>query len=388
MLRRRSLIAFPLVTGLVLLVCASAQAQWSDDDEPPPLFLLTDQVIDLAVDRIVDDMADHYKFDEDQFLTVREEIRARFPQFLKENRNEFIRIMNDYAVALLGEDPPSPQFVADWAQRTQPLLTNFVGLIRETADTIRPVLNDQQQLQMDGELAAFNVGVDYATRRLQVWSDGGFDWETEWVRSEKFREEQARREQAVVRAQEEAKTAALTGQPMPELGPLDGEVTPPPATGGAQPTAKPAPVSTRPAEARPKDDWEIYTEQFIQRYKLDAAQQESARRILASSQQDRDRYLARRGSDIQAAERKLAAAANDDERARAKAERERLRAPIDRTFSRLKERLDVLPSRKQRAEAAKADTERPPAGKAREGERSAEGAATSSGAGGGERRGQ
>ncbi|MBK9127302.1 MAG: hypothetical protein IPM13_05835 [Phycisphaerales bacterium] len=344
-------LALTCTAAFALSLATAAMAQPTRADETP-VFLFNEQIIGLMTDRMVDDMAKRYNLDEDQLFAVREEIRARFPQFFLENRNEIIRLSNDYLVAILGEDPPEPQVVADWAQRLKPLVDGFSEVVDETREAIRPNLRDEQQVQMDAEYAAWQVGVGLLNNRLQVWSAGGYDWETEWPRSEKFRETERQRREEFERAQEEASSAVLRDASSgTEAAGADA------APGQRKPNAASAP-------SKPKDEWEIYVENFIRRYKLDDAQQNTARRILASVQEQRERYLRRRLADITALERKLAAAQGEEDKAKIRAELERLQAPLERYFNELKERLDRLPSKKQRAEAARGEMERQlPAGK-------------------------
>ena len=133
---------------------------------------------------------------------------------------------------------------------------------------------------------------------------------------------------------------------------------------GDTPPAKP--VSTPAEKPKQKDEWEIYVDNFIKRYKLDDAQQNSARRTLNSLQETRDRYARRKLSAIESLEKKFAAAKSESEKAELKKQLDAINKPIDAMFAQLKDKLDQLPTRKQRAEAAKSEPEKSPAAPAAE----------------------
>jgi hypothetical protein len=96
-------------------------------------------------------------------------------------------------------------------------------------------------------------------------------------------------------------------------------------------------------------------ENFIKRYQLDEAQQNSAHKFLRNQQELRDRYLQKRLTDVKTLEDRQKAAKSNDEKEQVRAEYERLNKPIERYFQRLKERLETLPTRKQRATAAQTE---------------------------------
>jgi len=114
--------------------------------------------------------------------------------------------------------------------------------------------------------------------------------------------------------------------------------------------------------AAAKDEWVKYTEAFIQRYKLVEDQRIKANAILKQFMDERDRYLRRKLAEIMAFETRLKKAdeAHDEvERAKVKADYDRVARALDNMFQRLKSQLDRLPTRKQRTEAAKETLAKP-----------------------------
>jgi len=307
----------------------------------------TDRIIDRAINRVTEDLAEHYGLDEDQLYNTRAIVKERFPRFFQENRAQLIRIANRWMEVMLADEPPTPEEVAEWAQLVTPLLGQFAGLVEETAQDMRSFMTDEQQVKLDGELAMFRVGLDYANRRLQVWANGGYDWEAEWPRSEKFREKEWERARELEREQRRARAEAMGLDPNSVDGGSAGD-------GGVTRENPPTHPTSQPDRT---DDWAAYVENFIRRYKLDETQKTAAYKLLRRAQEDRERYLRRKLADIEAVEKRLREAKTDEERARAKADYERLNEPLDCYFRRLKDGLETLPTRRQRAEAAKADME-------------------------------
>jgi hypothetical protein len=322
-------------------------------DPPPAGFFPTERMIDLAINRVTDEMARQYGFDDDQLWQTRELIKQRVPDWMQDNRGELQGLMTQYIEAILGDEPPPPEEVADWAQRALPLLNDFRGIVYDVSDDMRGYLTEEQQIIMDGELAAMNVAMDYTTARFQLWSQGGYDWETEWPRSDTFRETERERRQQLEREAEEAKIIALGGDPS-ELEPAEGAAGDGAAELAGDKERQERSEST-PLVERTTDEWEQYVANFIRRYNLDEAQQNSARKALKRAQASRDRYLKKRLDDIQKMQVDLKIAQSDEQRARLKERYERLTAPLDRYFQKLKDDLNRLPNRAQRRQAAYAD---------------------------------
>ncbi len=323
-----------------------------DPNGPPPDeipldgFWPTPRMMDRMMDRIADSMVGHYGLDDDQLYQTRELFKSRFPQWLAENRPALQRLTNEYFEALLNDQPPTPEEVADWAARAQPLWQGFAQVFEETTEDMRSYLTDEQQTILDGEVAVWGVAKGHVTNRFQVWSEGGYDAETEWPRGEGFRDQKVKREQEFTEEAIRAKNTALGVQiEAAEAGGAAG------AAGGQAPT----PTSQPAVAGKVRDEWVEYTENFIRRYNLDDAQQNTAHTILASLQEQRDRYLRRRLPEIEKLEKKLVGARSEDDRARIRIAYQRIQEPLDRYFQQLKDRLDKLPTRIQRVDAAQSE---------------------------------
>ena len=349
--------------GLMLLALAGgvagAQQAYDEELDPPeenrhpPVLFLNERIIDLVIDRLSDQLADHYEFDEDQLFSAREVIKTRFPDFFLDNRDELVRAINQYTEAMLAEDPPTAEDVAAWSERTLPMINEFADLVELTAEDMREFMTDEQQIRLDGELAAFHVGMNQINHKMTVWIDGGYDWQSEWPRSEAYREAQRAEEQARRNEREVARRAAMGLEQEPESTAVEIRIGSDGMTVETRPTSQP--TASRPT--KPMDPWQVYTEDFIRRYQLNRDQQNTARKILRSLRDERDRHVRRHAADIESVKKQLTAASQPAERAPIAARLAKLNEPIERGFQKLKERLNTLPTRRQRAAVARAEME-------------------------------
>lgn len=112
-----------------------------------------------------------------------------------------------------------------------------------------------------------------------------------------------------------------------------------------------------------ESDWEAYTRRFIERFRLDQEQTARALEILKDCQSQATQFVRSHADGFSTADDKLAEARAGGDRAKIEAAGERarkLRAPIDEIFeSKLRPRLDRLPTQSQREAAAPTPTARP-----------------------------
>ncbi|MEW6251285.1 MAG: hypothetical protein AB1716_11605 [Planctomycetota bacterium] len=305
-------------------------------DVPPDGFWPTPRMLDRIVDRMTDEMAELYNFNGEQLDATRAIIKQRFPEWLQQNRTQIQPLINEYVEALLGGEPPAADEVADWALRAQPLVGEFRALIQQTTDELRTFMTPEQEVLLNGQLAAMDVGMNFMQQRLDVWAHGGYDPEVDWHRSPDFREKQRERERQLKMQAEIAKEAAMgvqssTAQPQP----------------GAA-AGPPKPAGRSPLDATATDDWVAYVEAFIRRYELNDAQQNRAREILRVKQTEKDKYLRTKADDIQRIDGLSKRATTDEQRAQVAEELQRVRQPLERMFQDLKDRLDRLPTPSQK----------------------------------------
>jgi hypothetical protein len=340
-------------------------------------FWPTPKMVERVIDRITEEGIGTYTFDEIQLDQTREILKRRVPQWMQENRAEIMTLMNQWFEALLDEEPPTAEDVAKWAERVLPVVQSFEQEVVGITDEMREFLNEDQVTVLEGELAAFHIGIQFATNKVRDWADGQFDPEVDWPGGSREDEaDQAERDAEIAAARaRENEIARREGRPLPfpEGGPVSAESPPvpvepvPPA-----PTATPATPSAKPEKA---DEWTKYVDEFIRKYDLNDDQQSKARSALKTAQTNRDNYLKKKKTVRELAEiEKLATELKDatDEESRKKLteveeRRRKLHEPVENEFNRLKRKLDDLPTREQRRRVketekpAEAKPETPPA---------------------------
>ncbi len=281
---------------------------------PSAGFWPTQRMLERMIDRLVDEMADDYEFDDQQVELTKQLLYDRIPGFLNANRAEIQTLMNQYIEALLEDEPPPVETVAQWATRVQPLLAEFEQVCVDIAESMDSYLNEDQSDRLANDLGAFQAGLSLVQKKLGAWAAGGFDPDTEWPRKPKQR--RGRADGAAERQPAEEATATAQAPP-----------------------------------AEPLDEWALYTQQFIKRYQLNAEQRQRAYAMLRRQQEARDRYLRRKTAEMARVTRMLKEAETEEQRQKALEAYERLNAPIEKMFQALKDRLETLPTRAQRRAA-------------------------------------
>ncbi|MCG3126811.1 MAG: hypothetical protein CHACPFDD_01666 [Phycisphaerae bacterium] len=348
MRQKVSLVAVALLGSLL-----AAGQEVRDADEgrarrrEEPLFMgFSQKTIELWVNRMVDDSTERYGFDEEQNERTREIFREALPRYLLEHREEIQELTNQFMQAQFGDEPPTPEFVADWAQRALPLLDKFKDVVHESTDKMREFMTDDQQIQLDAEWAAFDTGFSMARNKVGEWSEGGFD-PADWAPNERERRKREREENRIAQQEmDKARSEVLQESGVAKRDGAEAQVV----------VAANQPKNGKPAAkaAEPADEWTRYVEDFIRMYDLDSAQQNSARKSLRKYRELRDQFL-RKSSTVAAMDRldkKRKAAQNDEERTAVDKEITELTSRVDRYFQQLKDDLEKLPTREQRSRKA------------------------------------
>lgn len=338
----RSLLCVAMIWFSATAACAQTEAPPAKPAIPTEGFWPTKLMLDRMLARMAEELSFQYEFDADQTERTRELFRDVVPKFLDENRAELQTLTNEFLETIFHDEPPTPEAVANWAQRAIPVFERLTGFADTLTGQMREYMNDEQAQRLDGEVAAFHAGAGFATRKLQSWAAGEYDPESEWTRPGPERRQHEREQRRAMQAEMRAAREAQAAADAVEADARNGR----PTTG-----VKPA--------SQPDDEWSRYTTEFIRRYELNDEQQQKAQRVLRSKQDERDRYLTSKGEELERVTKLAKDAQTDEEKAAAKEAARKLDAPVDRMFQQLKDRLDALPTRAQRQAAAKRDMEKP-----------------------------
>ncbi|MCH7870106.1 MAG: hypothetical protein IID33_00235 [Planctomycetes bacterium] len=340
----------PLQSALIALTLAALPVGFAQDaerqkkrDRPgEPLFSMpiTQKLVENFMTRAVEKMAERYDLDDEQFEMADEILKMRVVSFIRENRAPMQRLFAEFSEVQSGTEPPEIDFVTEWAQRAMPLMEKARDEMGTIVGDMRDFMTEDQQLQLDGEWAAFNMGFKMLSGKVGGWADGGWDPQVDWVgnfdeRRKRGREE--RRERHLAMREAEAQFLAEHG-----LGTQSDE-------------------KNRGKVATPRvpdnDAWTVEVEAFCARYELNIEQRTNAFRSLHKYRTRRDAYLIKSSTKrkMVAVGEALADAKTDQEKSAAREQLAAIDKPVERYHQGLRDALDTLPTRAQRAKAGKRD---------------------------------
>lgn len=342
--------------AVVVLGCSAAAQETPSDSgtreaNPCDGFWPTPKMLDHMMDRISDDMADTYDLDDGQADSARKVLKNRLIPWLQENRSRIQPLMNQFFEATLAGEPPEPEMVAEWSRQIMPLMEEFGQLGNTIGEEFRTFMNDDQQLRLDGQMAAFHAALGFVGNKVGLWAEGGYDPEVDWTadraeRRQRDREERRKMREEMELARQEATDGALADAAS--------------APGGAAAVPPPGQPASTPAAPKPTDEWDVYVDAFVKKYSLNAEQTAKARVFLADRKEQRERYWKRQSAAMQRITKLYRdAKPGDDSFAKAEAEYAKLKEPVDKLFAELKDKLETLPSRDQRRKAESASAAAP-----------------------------
>jgi hypothetical protein len=267
-------------------------------------------------------------------------LKKRVVSFIRENRAPMQRLFAEFSEVQSGTEPPEIDFVVEWAQRALPLMEKARDEMGAITGEMRDFMTGDQQLQLDGEWAAFNVGFKMLTGKVAGWADGGWDPEVDWTGNfdqRRKRDREERRQRHLAMREAEAQFLAEHG-----LGAQSDQID-----------------AGKVATPRVTDDdaWTVEVEAFCKRYELNIEQRTNAFRFLHKYRTRRDDYLIKASTKrkMTAVGKALAEAKTDTEKSAAREQLADIDKPVENQHQMLKDALDTLPTRAQRAKAGKRD---------------------------------
>lgn len=326
--------------ALALVGSASAQAQNAPATQPgrAPLRdhnvilpgLLTQRMLDGMIAQTVGDLAGRYEWDAEQAENIRALLRRRATEFLRRRAPEIQDVALAFMETRLNTEPPSQEFAADWSTRAGELLTELRAEVSAGVEDAGDVLTEEQFARLSADVGALDAGLSLVDGKLRHGAAGGFDPGRDWEQ---------------LRPGDSARGVISPNAPVVARADESHE------------KVEPIGKTSMAIASQPADEWAAYTERFIRRYQLDDAQSQRARTLLQVAQSQRDARQTSHREALAQARRRVAEARTDEERSAAREALEKQLAPFERMFTRLREKLDSLPTRAQRTAAAAGDRE-------------------------------
>lgn len=303
----RSLI---LALGLLAIACpvvTLGQARKSTSERPArqgifsgsPLFWRTDWVLDAYVGQITR----HYNLNPEQEEYTRKLLGQRVKAFLQDHEREVRALMAEFMEYQLSQELPDPRAAQEFARKAAPLARDIRREIFEGNMRWREILDDQQRAKHDQDLRQMTNFFDGLEQGLERWKEGK-----------------------------------------------------------VQPTDIPGRVGrARSIGQKPEDAWDYWVRNYIQSYKLDKGQQQTALSILRELKEEAARYRESnkdRFTEVETATRAIrerhpktdpdGLKKYQEETAKVARQKAELERPITALFDQLRSRVEAIPTIDQR----------------------------------------
>lgn len=265
-----------------------------------PLFWRTDWVLEAYIGQITR----YYNLNKEQEEYTRKLLNQKVKGFLNDHERDVRALMAEYMEYQLSQELPDPQAAQAFAKKAGPLARDIRKEIFEGNMRWREILNDQQRAKHDQDLKQMTTFFDGLEQGLERWKDGR-----------------------------------------------------------VQPSDLPGRIGPRPASLgqKPEDAWDYWVKNFIQSYKLDEGQQQTATSILRELKDEAARYRdsnKERFGELDTAQKAIrdrapktdpeGLAKYQEETAKISKQKAELERPINALFDQLRSRVEAIPTVDQR----------------------------------------
>jgi len=128
--------------------------------------------IEPIVDRYVKQMARHYNLNPDQEEYSRQLLNLRVKRFLKEYEKDTRSLFAEYYYYQINKEMPSAEAAKDWARRGGPLVAAIRKEIVDGNMEWRRILNEEQKGKHDRDLEIMNRQFQQFDQQMERWSRG------------------------------------------------------------------------------------------------------------------------------------------------------------------------------------------------------------------------
>lgn len=288
-----------LASGRFLLAQQQQKQEKGNIFAGSPLFWKTEWILDAYVAQVTR----YYNLTEEQEEYTRKLMNQRVKSFLQDHEREVRSLIAEYWNYQLSQELPEPQAAQEFARRAAPLIDAARKEIFEGNMQWRRVLDEEQRAKHDRDLQQMTTFFDNLDRGLERWKHG-------------------------------------------DVRPMD----------------VPGRVNARPTRLiEPEEAWDAWVRKFIQTYRLDEGQQQTAQSILRELKTEAARYREANKdafTELKAqSERIVGRQPKTDpgelekyqkETREFSQKREQLERPIHALFQQLRTRVEAIPTADQR----------------------------------------
>jgi hypothetical protein len=317
MLRRCSPALIVIATaGWLSASAATAQSPASQPtgSAPAPVqFWPPDDMVDALLRSWATAATEAYDLTPAQQRQVETQLRARWPKFLTDNRDDLQPLLNEYLETRLAGAAPAAETARNWARRGLPLVEKLQAFVEEGNTHLSGVLTAEQRSKFAADRARLGDGLKGLRTQLQAWEGGNYR-EEEWWKL-------ARPEPATQRAERTPPRKATSAPRAQALTEFDLEMV----------------------------AWDGYVRDFMARYELDDGQRKAAESILVEMKARARAYYHSRRLRIAAMEELIHYPRLETTQADIRAQLVELYGPIDEMFAELQRRLQLIPTEAQKS---------------------------------------
>ena len=310
-------------------------------------------------DKFTSMIADRLQLDDSQVDVLRQIMIRDSTQLFARNGDKIMSYAIEAIQTRAAGEPFTPEQVARWSKLAEPVIQDARKTMESSTKEFMQHLKPEQQAKVQADFDALNKRADRLNEMSKDWKAGKWN-PSEWGMANDPIQNRASPQAPAGSQQTQAGEAVENmsdddgkrGAEDPRRSRAEresaapGSANPPPAPAAPAPPGNSADPAKSPAakpDAGPNDPWANHVRDFIRRYKLEDDQQQKAWLFYKDAIQRRD------------AAAKAAAKPTTQPQ-------EKESVVIGRIFERLKQRLEILPTRAQRkaAEAAPKPSPAPP----------------------------
>lgn len=294
-----------LITAVLVVPVAPATAQSNSSGDSFLGLWNVDSMMNTAVNNI----ARRYNLNEQQKAYTQALMTKGVKDFLSKHEDDLRGLLTEMIAKQVSKEEVTEEMAKRWGDMAMPMFHDAKKAILENNMAWREVLNEDQRKIHDLDLRLMKGNFKQFEDRFQRWQNGEY----------------------------------LPGE-MP-IGP--------PRNSEAQTVTPPTPPQI--VRQMKPDTWELYVQQFADRYKLDKGQRTSAVAILDDCRTRANQYLEANKAEMVKVDNELAEARrarpiDRDQLMQITRRSRELSAPVTTLYNEMKARLDKLPTENQRRE--------------------------------------